>query len=72
MMSRLLNGLGVLSAIVAAMVGGIAHAGEARISGFYTAAPAGDPVVVTKQDGSSIAMFNLKGFVIVNDQSNPW
>jgi hypothetical protein len=54
------------------MVGGIAHAGEARISGFYTAAPAGDPVVVTKQDGSSIAMFNLKGFVIVNDQSNPW
>ncbi len=42
------------------------------MSGFYAAATAGDPIVVTKQDGSSAAMFNLKGFVIVNDQSNPW
>ena len=72
MMSKRIYGLVLLSAIATAFGGGVAHAGESSITGFYAAAPAGDPVVVTKQDGSSIAMFNLKGFVIVNDQSNPW
>ena len=72
MTSKRLYGLVLISALATEFVGGIAYAGESRITGFYAATPAGDAVVVTKKDGSSIAMFNLKGIVIVNDPSNPW
>ena len=72
MMSKLSYGLVLISAMSAALIGNAAHAGETRVSGFYAAAPAGSTVAVSKEDGSSIAMFNLKGFVMVNDQSNPW
>lgn len=72
MISKLAYGLVLISAMSAAFGITTAHADETRINGFYAAAPAGSPVVVSKEDGSSIAMFNLKGFVIVNDESNPW
>ena len=65
-------GLVLITAISTALGVNVAHADENRITGFYAAAPANDAVVVSKEDGSSIAMFNLKGFVIVNDHSNPW
>jgi len=62
----------LLSAIAAALAGNAAYAGETNITGFYAAAPAGTPVVVKNEDGSSVVMFNLKGFVIVDGKSNPW
>jgi hypothetical protein len=71
MMSKLFYGLLLISAIGATLVGGVAQAGEKNVRGFYAAIPI-DPVVITKEDGSSVVMFGLKGILIVNDQSNPW
>jgi len=71
MISKLFCGLVLISAIGAAVVSSAAQAGETKITGLYAAVPI-DPVVVTKEDGSSVVMFGLKGLVIVKDQSNPW
>lgn len=72
MTSKRTHGVVLITAMSAALGINAVHADENRITGFYAAAPANDAVVVSKEDGSSIAMFNLKGFVIVNDHSNPW
>ena len=50
---------------------GAAQAGEANITGFFPAVP-NNATVVEKADGSSVVMFDVKGFLIVDDQSNPW
>ncbi len=72
MMAKLSLCLVLISAMGTVLVGSVAQAGETNITGFYAAAPAGNPVVVTKKDGSTVVMFGIKGFLIVNDQSNPW
>ncbi len=70
-LSKLFCGLVLISAIGAAFVSNAAQAGETRVTGLYAAVPI-DPVIVTKEDGSTVVMFGLKGFLIVKDQSNPW
>lgn len=72
MLSKLSCGLVLISAMAAALGSNAAYAGETNITGFYAAAPAGTPVLVKYEDGSSVVMFNLKGFVIVDGKSNPW
>ena len=70
-LSKLFCGLVLISAIGAAFVSNAAQAGETRVAGLYAAVPI-DPVIVTKEDGSSVVMFAIKGIMMVNDQSNPW
>jgi hypothetical protein len=71
MMSKLFYGLLFISSIGATFVGGVAQARETNITGLYAAVPI-DPVVINKEDGSSVVVFGVKGILIVNDQSNPW
>ena len=71
MMSKLSYGLVLFSALGVAFLGSTAQAGETRVTGRYAAVPV-DPVVVTKEDGSTVVMFGLKGFLIVDDKRNSW
>ena len=72
MMPKISCALVLISAMGVTLLSSAAQAGEKNVTGFYAAAPAGDPVIVKKEDGSSVVMFSIKGFVMVNDQSNPW
>jgi hypothetical protein len=61
----------LMSAIGAACLGSAAQAGETKVTGFYAITP-NNSRVIAKEDGSSVVLFDMKGLLIIDDQSNPW
>ncbi len=60
-----------MSVIGTACLGSAAQAGETKITGFYAITP-NNSRVIAKEDGSSVVLFDVKGLLIIDDQSNPW